>query len=91
MALSSKHWTIFPILSYFLVDLIIYKVAVAKESQYLLDTSYIHIWFESNLVNFEFPEGLNTVLGSSQPPYLKIGVEFALTKNVPFSKISVKI
>ena len=50
-----------------------------------------HIWFESNLVNFEFPEGLNTVLGSSQPPYLKIGVEFALTKNVPFSKISVKI
>ena len=51
----------------------------------------LHIWFESNLVNFEFPEGLNTVLGSSQPPYLKIGVEFALTKNVPFSKISVKI
>ena len=45
-----------------------------------------HIWFESNLVNFEFPEGLNTVLGSSQPPYLKIGVEFALTKNVPFFK-----
>ena len=51
----------------------------------------IHIWFESNLVNFEFPEGLNTVLGSSQPPYLKTGVEFTLTKNVPFSKISVKI
>ena len=50
-----------------------------------------HIWFESNLVNFEFPEVLNTVLGSSQPPYLKIGVEFALTKNVTFSKISVKI
>ena len=50
-----------------------------------------HIWFESNLVNFEFPEGLNAVLGSSQPPYLKIGVEFSLTKNVPFSKISVKI
>ena len=51
----------------------------------------IHIWFESNLVNFEFPDGLNTVLGSSQPAYLKIGVEFTLTKNVPFSKISVKI
>ena len=51
----------------------------------------IHIWFESNLVNFEFPECLNAVSGSSQPPYLKIGVEFSLTKNVPFSKISVKI
>ena len=56
------------------------------------ETSKIdHIWFESNLVNFEFPEGLNAVLGSSQPPYLKIGVEFSLTKNVPFSKISVTI
>ena len=51
----------------------------------------LHIWFQSNLVNFEFPEDLNTVLGSSQPPYLKTGVEFTLTKNVPFSKISVKI
>ena len=50
-----------------------------------------HIWFESNLVNFEFPEVLNTVLGSSKHTYLKIGVEFALTKNVTFSKISVKI
>ena len=50
-----------------------------------------HIWFESNLVNFEFPEGLNTVLGSTQPSYLKTGVEFTLTKNVPFSKISVKL
>ena len=55
------------------------------------DTLLIHIWFESNLVNFEFPEGLNTVLGSSQPPYYKTGLEFVLTKNVPFSKISVKI
>ena len=24
-----------------------------------------HIWFESNFVNFEIPEGLNIVLGSS--------------------------
>ena len=54
------------------------------------DLSIVHIWFDSNLVNFEFPEGLNTVLGSSQPPYYKTGLEFVLTKNVPFSKISVK-
>ena len=63
-----------------------FKVVTSENTQFIL-----HIWFESNLVNFEFPEVLNTVLGSSKHTYLKIGVEFALTKNVTFSKISVKI
>ena len=50
-----------------------------------------HICLESNLGHFEIPEDLNTFLGSSKPPYVKTCLGFVLTKNVPFSKISVKI
>ena len=46
----------------------------------------LHIWSESNLVNFEIPEGLNIVLGSSWPLYCESRMELDLAKNVPFQK-----
>ena len=46
----------------------------------------IHIWSESNLVNFEIPEGLNIVSGSSWPLYCESRMELDLAKNVPFQK-----
>ena len=35
-----------------------------KMCNYPLNMMVGHIWTESNLVNFEIPEGLNVVLGS---------------------------
>ena len=51
-----------------------------------LKTTATHVCPESNLVNFEIPESLITVLGSSLPLYCESKVGLDLAKNVHFQK-----